>query len=757
MRFRGDEEKAAAVYEGVEPITADEIAECVLFALTRPPHVNIDEIVVKALAQSRGGRILRDGVATDADDPRRLDLLHLRRARRHRRRDERLLRGGHALPLALSADDQRRAAAAALLRQGRVLLGRVLPAQPARGRAARRTRSRSRASASSARACRSGIVVQNELAEPRRVRARARGRAATSRTSSRSRTTTSRSATRARAQPLPPPRRADGRRATTGQLVCSTEDGAARATQVDPLAARRGRRRHGPRGAIELGPRERLERARRRRRLARRRRVRARRSSSSASARSSRTSATRSPRGSCACRSCARAGTTLDHAFDAVGRRPRGAADARRSDGVGEAAGGGDAVVHDRLRPRHDHHLPADAALRPGARAQRARGARRAAGDGGRPDDRRRAGQDRPRAAPRQGGGDAGSRATTAPSTRRRSTSILLSEVWRWTDDAALVARAPRARAARARVDRPATATATATASSSTSGARRRGLENQSWKDSGDSQRFADGTLAAHADRAVRGAGLRLRREAAAWPSSRARSGATAELAERLEREAEELRERFDEAFWVDERGGYYALALDGDKRPVDSLCSNIGHLLWSGIVPPERVEAIVDALHGRRALVRLGRAHDVERRRRLQPARVPQRHRLAARQLPDRGGARARGPLAPRRQRSCSACSSAARHFDYQLPEVFAGFRARRDAVPDRLPDRGAAAGVGGRHAGAAAAACCSASSPTGARQALDDASHGELPSWAGSLRLAGVQRVRPTLGRARRRRTGV
>ena len=59
------------------------------------------------------------------------------------------------------------------------------------------------------------------------------------------------------------------------------------------------------------------------------------------------------------------------------------------------------------------------------------------------------------------------------------------------------------------------------------------------------------------------------------------------ELADRLEREAEELRERFDEAFWIEARGGYYALALDGEKRQVDSLCSNIGHLLWSGIVPP--------------------------------------------------------------------------------------------------------------------------------------------------------------------------
>ena len=60
VRFKGDEEKAAAVYKGVEPLTAEDIADCVLFALTRPLHVNVDEIVVKALAQSSGGRILRD-------------------------------------------------------------------------------------------------------------------------------------------------------------------------------------------------------------------------------------------------------------------------------------------------------------------------------------------------------------------------------------------------------------------------------------------------------------------------------------------------------------------------------------------------------------------------------------------------------------------------------------------------------------------------------------------------------------------------
>jgi 3-hydroxy acid dehydrogenase / malonic semialdehyde reductase len=60
VRFKGDEEKAAAVYQGVEPLTPEDIADCILFALTRPLHVNVDEIVVKALAQSSGGRILRD-------------------------------------------------------------------------------------------------------------------------------------------------------------------------------------------------------------------------------------------------------------------------------------------------------------------------------------------------------------------------------------------------------------------------------------------------------------------------------------------------------------------------------------------------------------------------------------------------------------------------------------------------------------------------------------------------------------------------
>jgi 3-hydroxy acid dehydrogenase/malonic semialdehyde reductase len=60
VRFRGDEEKAKAVYANVEPLTPDDVAECVVFVLTRPSRVNVDELVVKALAQSTPVRIARD-------------------------------------------------------------------------------------------------------------------------------------------------------------------------------------------------------------------------------------------------------------------------------------------------------------------------------------------------------------------------------------------------------------------------------------------------------------------------------------------------------------------------------------------------------------------------------------------------------------------------------------------------------------------------------------------------------------------------
>jgi NADP-dependent 3-hydroxy acid dehydrogenase YdfG len=60
VRFRGDEEKARSVYAGMEPMTAEDIADCVMWALTRPWRVNVDEIVVKAQQQASGARVHRD-------------------------------------------------------------------------------------------------------------------------------------------------------------------------------------------------------------------------------------------------------------------------------------------------------------------------------------------------------------------------------------------------------------------------------------------------------------------------------------------------------------------------------------------------------------------------------------------------------------------------------------------------------------------------------------------------------------------------
>jgi NADP-dependent 3-hydroxy acid dehydrogenase YdfG len=60
VRFKGDAEKAAAVYRGIDAMTAEDVADCVLFALTRPWHVNVDEIVVKARNQASGARVHRE-------------------------------------------------------------------------------------------------------------------------------------------------------------------------------------------------------------------------------------------------------------------------------------------------------------------------------------------------------------------------------------------------------------------------------------------------------------------------------------------------------------------------------------------------------------------------------------------------------------------------------------------------------------------------------------------------------------------------
>jgi glycogen debranching enzyme len=121
------------------------------------------------------------------------------------------------------------------------------------------------------------------------------------------------------------------------------------------------------------------------------------------------------------------------------------------------------------------------------------------------------------------------------------------------------------------------------------------GLDNQCWKDSWDSIAFHDGTIAPTPRATCELQGYvydakcktaRLAREVWGDP----------QWADKLEREAADLKTRFNNDFWVADRE-FFALALDGKKRQVDSLTSNIGHLLWSGIADDDKAEICVKHL----------------------------------------------------------------------------------------------------------------------------------------------------------------
>ncbi len=116
------------------------------------------------------------------------------------------------------------------------------------------------------------------------------------------------------------------------------------------------------------------------------------------------------------------------------------------------------------------------------------------------------------------------------------------------------------------------------------------GLVNQGWKDSFDAISFADGTLA---DPPIALAEVQGYVYAAYLARAHfAREAGDDEVAEHWTRRARALKRRFNEAFWLPDRG-YYALALDCDKRPVDALASNMGHCLWTGIVDEDKARQV--------------------------------------------------------------------------------------------------------------------------------------------------------------------
>ncbi|HEY3107076.1 MAG TPA: glycogen debranching N-terminal domain-containing protein, partial [Gaiellaceae bacterium] len=176
---------------------------------------------------------------------------------------------------------------------------------------------------------------------------------------------------------------------------------------------------------------------------------------------------------------------------------------------------------------------------------------------------------------------------------------VLLDEYERWSGDRRLVRELEReARAALNWIDEYADLQGNGYISYQRRN-EQTGLENQCWKDSWDSISYRDGRIPGFPratcelqgyayDAKLRGA--RLAREI--WNDSA--------YADQLEREAADLKRRFNRDFWVED-GQYFALALDNEGRQVDALSSNNGHLLWSGIVDKSKAKAVAGHLLGPR------------------------------------------------------------------------------------------------------------------------------------------------------------
>jgi glycogen debranching enzyme len=260
---------------------------------------------------------------------------------------------------------------------------------------------------------------------------------------------------------------------------------------------------------------------------------------------------------------------------------------------------------------------------------------------------------------------------------------VLLSELWRWSGDDAIVRELEGpARKALGWIDSYGDRDGDGFVEYLRRGSH--GIDNQSWKDSWNSTVFHDGSIAQApiAPVEVQGYVYDAKRRVAELARRVWGDEATAE---RLEHEASELRERFNEVFWLDEHG-WYALGLDRDKRPLDALASNMGHLLWSGIVPSDRVAQVAERLvsgplwsgWGVRTLAADEGAFD--------PVEYhngtiwPHDNSLIALGLAQ-AGRRAEA------SRIVRAHLDAAPFFEYRLPEHFAGFDRHDPEAPGVVP----------------------------------------------------------------------
>ncbi|MTK00626.1 glycogen debranching N-terminal domain-containing protein [Micromonospora sp. CP22] len=261
---------------------------------------------------------------------------------------------------------------------------------------------------------------------------------------------------------------------------------------------------------------------------------------------------------------------------------------------------------------------------------------------------------------------------------------ILLDEYERWTGDAELIKQLEfAARAALTWIDTYGDLLGTGYVWYQTRNPAT-GLENQCWKDSWDAICYADGRLPSFPratcelqgyayDAKMRGA--RLARQYWNDPV----------YADRLEREAAELKERFNRDFWLPDKG-YYALALDSDGSQVDALSSNIGHLLWSGIVDESRARQVADHLLGPQLFSGWGVRTLADDQGRYNPIGYhvgtvwPFDNSIIAWGLWKYG-------LREEASRICDGMLQASQYFSGRLPEAFAGYERDLTDFPVEYP----------------------------------------------------------------------
>ena len=261
---------------------------------------------------------------------------------------------------------------------------------------------------------------------------------------------------------------------------------------------------------------------------------------------------------------------------------------------------------------------------------------------------------------------------------------IVLHEYWRWTGDEGPVrSLEPNARRALQWMERYGDLDGDGYLEFATRSPQ--GLRIQSWKDSWNGLLFADGSLpeVPIAPAEVQGYAYDARIRLADMAERVWRDG---ELAERLRSEAEALAARFNKDFWIEGRGGYYAVGLDKDKRPIDSMPSNMGHLLWSGIVPRSRARVVARQLFTPAMWsgwgIRTMSWDDLG----YSPIGYhigtvwPHDNSIIAAGL-------ARYGLREEANRIASAMLAAAGYTDFRLPEVFAGYSKEEAPFPVRYP----------------------------------------------------------------------